>query len=193
MEKYITKLKQITKLKPKIKPKIFISLFTFVAIISTLSYVGYRILRDGIYTQHFSIAGINIEGLYLKLENKLILDIQKLDLSHPLKEQEITQVGEEEIPTQDENKQPSELPSIDSIMGYVKDGLLVLSYFEMLNVHNIILPDNKVRKILYDGNLYQIYAPNFEAILSTKNDNGTIRLDIETLISIPLISNLMDS
>ena len=138
-------------------------------------------MRDGIYTQHFSIAGINIEGLYLKLENKLILDIQKLDLSHPLKEQEITQVGEEEIPTQDENKQPSELPSIDSIMGYVKDGLLVLSYFEMLNVHNIILPDNKVRKILYDGNLYQIYAPNFEAILSTKNDNGTIRLDIETL------------
>ena len=183
IEKYITKLKQIKTLKPKIKPKILISLLTFVAIISTLSYVGYRILRDGIYTQHFSIAGINIEGLYLKLENKLVLDIQKLDLSHAFDKQN----DKEEALAQDESNEPKqegqtdEPTSIDSVMEYIQDGLLVLSYFQMLNVHNIVLPDKKMRKILYDGNVYQIYAPHFEAILNTKNENNKTTLEIETL------------
>lgn len=197
MEKYKAKLKQITKLKPKIKPKTLISLLTFVAIISTLSYVGYRILRDGIYAQHFSIAGINVDGLYLKLENKLILDIQKLDLSHAFEySQESTQQSHQESNDEEsltqEDTQPqqtlesSEPVSIDSIVGYIKDGLLVFSYFETLNVHNIILPDKQARKILYDGHLYQVYDPNFEAILNTTNDNGKIKLEIETLNIYPL-------
>lgn len=154
-------------------------------------------MRDGIYAQHFSIAGINVDGLYLKLENKLILDIQKLDLSHAFEDsqqsthQSSQESSDEESPTQEDAQsqqtlESSEPVSIDSIVGYIKDGLLVLSYFQTLNVHNIILPDKQARKILYDGHLYQIYDPDFEAILNTTNDNGKIKLEIETLNIYPL-------
>lgn len=47
----------------------------------TLSIMGYKVLSNGIYAQSMSFGKIHIDGFYLRLNNKLILHIDTLNLS----------------------------------------------------------------------------------------------------------------
>ncbi|MGI0439836.1 AsmA-like C-terminal domain-containing protein [Helicobacter himalayensis] len=151
------------------------SLFVFCGILIVLAFLGYKILNEGIYYRQFSIAGIEVEGFYLKLENKFILDIQKIDLTNA------------SFFAKSANEKDSTPPadfsqlSIDFVVDSIQNVLFVLSYFEKLNVHSVILPDGRERKLLYDGLSYAVYGPNFEMLLKVENLQSKILLTIQTL------------
>ncbi|WP_066388355.1 AsmA-like C-terminal domain-containing protein [Helicobacter himalayensis] len=151
------------------------SLFVFCGILIVLAFLGYKILNEGIYYKQFSIAGIEVEGFYLKLENKFILDIQKIDLTNA------------SFFAKSTNEKDSTLSadfsrlSIDFVVDSIQNVLFVLSYFEKLNIHSVILPDGHERKLLYDGLSYAVYGPNFEMLLKVENLQSKILLTIQTL------------
>lgn len=118
-----------------------------------------------------------MEGFYLKLENKFILDVQKIDLTNASFFAEST---DEKDATQEKPADSSQL-SIDFVVDSIQNVLFVLSYFEKLNIHSVILPDGHERKLLYDGLSYAVYDPNFEALLKVENLQSKILLTIQTL------------
>lgn len=161
------------KHKPNTKYKTLVSLFVFCGTIIILCFLGYKVLNEGIYKQELSFGFVKIEGLYLKLENKFIVDIKKVDLSQS------TLFSNE---TSNDTKQENLKDSIDSAMNWVQNIFWILSYFETLNIHKIIFPDNTERAILYDGSHYLITTPHFNAILNTTQSSKDINLEIQSLI-----------
>lgn len=161
------------KHKPNTKYKTLVSLFVFCGTIIVLCFLGYKVLNEGIYKQELSFGFVKIEGLYLKLENKFIVDIKKVDLSQS------TLFSSE---TSNDTKQENLKDSIDSAMNWVQNIFWILSYFETLNIHKIIFPDNTERAILYDGSHYLITTPHFSAILNTIQSSKDINLEIQSLI-----------
>lgn len=161
------------KHKPNTKYKTLVSLFVFCGTIIVLCFLGYKVLNEGIYKQELSFGFVKIEGLYLKLENKFIVDIKKVDLSQS------TLFSSE---TSNDTKQENLKDSIDSAMNWVQNIFWILSYFETLNIHKIIFPDNTERAILYDGSHYLITTPHFSAILNTTQSSKDISLEIQSLI-----------
>ncbi|WP_304366566.1 hypothetical protein, partial [uncultured Helicobacter sp.] len=65
----------------KIKSKNIASIFVFLGIVLTLSVMGYKILSNGVYSPSLTLGKIQIDGLYLRLNNKLILSINEINLS----------------------------------------------------------------------------------------------------------------
>lgn len=111
------------------------------------------------------------------MENKFILDVQKIDLTNASFFAEST---DEKDATQEKPADSSQL-SIDFVVDSIQNVLFVLSYFEKLNIHSVILPDGRERKLLYDGLSYAVYDPNFEALLKVENLQSKILLTIQTL------------
>lgn len=170
----------VAKHRPKPKYKTFVSLFVFCSTIFVLFFLGYKILHEGIYNQKISLGFVEIEGLYLKLENKFIVDIKKIDLS------------QSELFTQDDDNKTHDVAqsledSVDSVMDWVQNVFWVLSYFQTLNIHEAIFPDGTRRALLYDGSDYRIFDPHFSAILNTAQSNKDIALEIQSLV-IPKLS-----
>lgn len=139
-----------------------------------VAFLGYKILNEGVYHRQFSIAGIEVEGFYLKLENKFILDIQKIDFAN-------ASFFAESVDKKNSTFSTGSSLSIDFVVDSIQNVLFVLSYFEKLNIHSVILPDGRERKLLYDGLSYAVYDPNFEALLKVENLQNKILLTIQTL------------
>lgn len=133
--------------------------------------MGYKILSDGIYSPSIGIGKIQIEGLYLRLNNKLILTIEKLDLSA--------------LQTQDEEPQAEENEtaplSAEDVLGWIKKFLFVISYFEKLDIQNVVFADREIRSVHYDGHEYRINAPEFMAYFDVEESNKDTELLIHEL------------
>ncbi|WP_395001623.1 AsmA-like C-terminal domain-containing protein [uncultured Helicobacter sp.] len=167
------------KNKPNPTYKTLLSLFVFCATTLVLCFLGYKILNEGIYNQSISLGFVKIEGLYLKLENKFIVDIKKIDLSQS------GLFAQDEDETYDIAQSLEE--SVDSVVDWVQNIFWVLSYFQTFNIHEAIFPDGTQRTLLYDGSDYRIYDPHFSAILNTAQSSKDIALEIHSL-TIPKLS-----
>ena len=102
--------------------------------------------------QNIEIAHIKIEGLYLKLNNKLILDVEKIDLS------EFDNGNDSEMSTQD-------------VVSSIQRALRAISFFEHVHIEQILLQDGDIGNIMYDNDIYSLRLKYVDARFGIQNDN----------------------
>ena len=137
---------------------LFLTIFTLVG--------GFKILSDGITISSLRFADIQVRGLYLKLNNKFSLEIKELDVAKAM---------------QKKPQKPTQAPTLKEISDYVKYALWGLAYFENLRVEKIILSDEYVASVFYDGELYALSFPKLQAVFNVQSQGNTIELDIRKL------------
>lgn len=137
---------------------LFLTIFTLVG--------GFKILSDGIAISSLRFADIQVRGLYLKLNNKFSLEIKELDVAKAMEKKP---------------QKPTQTPTLKEISDYVKYALWGLAYFEDLRVEKIILGDEYVASVFYDGELYALSFPKLQAVFNVQSQGNTIELDIRKL------------
>lgn len=152
----------------KKRSKHIVSIVVFLGILLTLSLMGYKTLSNGIYSPSISFGQIQIEGLYLRLNNKLILNIEKLDISA--------------LQKQDKQSTDNDTPlDPKDILGWIKKFLFVISYFEKLDIENVVFADEQKRSVHYDGYEYRINTPEFLAYFDVEESSKNTELLIHEL------------
>ncbi len=146
-----------------ISKKVFNVIIFFVAIF-TLLFVIHKTLSNGIHIQNLKIGKLGISELYLKLNNKLSLEIDRVDLSAFFH--------------QDPNKKHLE---VSDLVKNIRYGIWAVSYFEKLKVKEIILDDKNKANIFFDGNKYELEFPGVKGDFSLENDKN-IKLKIINLL-----------
>ncbi|PAF51251.1 AsmA-like C-terminal domain-containing protein [Helicobacter sp. 13S00477-4] len=148
----------------RIVSKKILSLVVFFVIVLILLSTGYKILSDGFHIQNLKIGKVDVSGLYLKLDNKLILDVDRLDVSSYF-------------------TNPSHGAfDIEQFTENIKYGIWAISYFQKFFIKNIILDNNNQASVMYDGKQYKIEFPNIQANFAIKDNNKDIHLKILNLI-----------
>ena len=145
----------------RIKFKKIYSKIAFLIITIPLFVLVFKVLSDGISINNISIASTKIEKLYLKLNKKLVLDIENIIL-----------------PASKKNNQQS--IQISDIANIIKRAVTVSSFFERLNINNIEYNKEKT-SIHFDGNEYEINAPYVMAKFSLTQSEDDVLLNIDTL------------
>lgn len=148
----------------KIKSKRALSLIVSFLVIFILFFSTYAILSKGISIQKLSLGKITIQGLYLKLDNKPILELEKLDLKKLLKTP---------------SKKPLDIEDINNKIRYLTWGI---SFFQKLYIKNIVLDSANTASILFDGKQYNLSFPDIEAKFNLQEDLDHLNLEIVTLI-----------
>ncbi|WP_187859519.1 DUF3971 domain-containing protein [Helicobacter pylori] len=146
-----------------ISKKVFNVIIFFVAIF-TLLFVIHKTLSNGIHIQNLKIGKLGISELYLKLNNKLSLEIDRIDLSSFFH--------------QNPNKKHLE---VSDLVKNIRYGIWAVSYFEKLKVKEIILDDKNKANIFFDGNKYELEFPGVKGDFSLENDKN-IKLKIINLL-----------
>ncbi|WP_170235199.1 AsmA-like C-terminal domain-containing protein [Helicobacter canis] len=78
-------------------------------------------------------------------------------------------------------QKPTQTPTLKEISDYVKYALWGLAYFEDLRVEKIILGDEYVASVFYDGEHYALSFPKLQAVFNVQSQGNTIELDIRKL------------
>ncbi len=138
------------------------SKIAILLIIILLFILIFKILSDGFKINSLSIAGIKIDGLYLKLNEKFILEVDNVNIGGISRSKDTKPIN------------------IDDIERTIRRVIWVASFFEKLNIPNIQYADDK-SSIYFDGNQYKIDVPQALAIFSLKDDNSDILLEINTI------------
>ena len=120
-------------------------------------------LSDGFRIERISIANIKIDGLYLKLNKKLILEIKNIDLRNFKRE-----------------SKDSKPPKISNIAQLVRYAVSLSSFFEKLDLPLIQSKDEKYF-VFFDGESFKVDIPYILADFSLNSEEGDIMLDIQTL------------
>ncbi len=146
-----------------ISKKVFNVIIFFVTVF-TLLFVIHKTLSNGVHIQNLKIGKLSISELYLKLNNKLSLEIDRIDISSFFH--------------QDPNKKRLE---VSDLVKDVRYGIWAVSYFEKLKVKEIILDDKNKANIFFDGNKYELEFPGVKGDFSLENDKS-IKLKIINLL-----------
>ncbi len=120
-------------------------------------------LSDGFRIERISIANIKIDGLYLKLNKKLILEVKNIDLRNFKRE-----------------SKDSKPPKISNIAQLVRYAVSLSSFFERLDLPLIQAKDEKYF-VFFDGQSFKVDIPYILADFSLTSEVGDIMLDIQTL------------
>ncbi|SQH71244.1 Putative periplasmic protein [Helicobacter mustelae] len=148
------------------------SLVAFFLVILILFFSGYKILSHGISVEKLAFGKVSLSKLYLKLDKKLILQVDELDLEDLL-------------------KAPAKKPlDIESISKYIRYFTWGIAYFQSLLVKKIILDPQNIANIYYDGKRYKITFPKVIADFNISEEPGRLRLNIQTLKLVNLQSQL---
>ncbi|STO99737.1 AsmA-like C-terminal domain-containing protein [Helicobacter canadensis] len=121
----------------------------------------YTFLYNGIKIQQLKIAGVEIEEFYLRLDKKLILEIQTLNLSHL-------------------QTSKSTSNDIKQQIQYVKNIHLLLQYFQKIEIRNIIF-NNYQANLSYDGKHFLVNLPQIYAKLNMAQKASQITIDFEDI------------
>ncbi len=132
--------------------------------IFTLLFVIHETLSNGVHIQNLKIGKLGISELYLKLNNKLSLEVERVDLSAFFH--------------QNPNKKHLE---VSDLIKNIRYGIWAVSYFEKLKVKEIILDDKNKANIFFDGNKYELEFPGVKGDFSLENDKN-IKLKIINLL-----------
>ncbi|EFX42499.1 hypothetical protein HSUHS5_0027 [Helicobacter suis HS5] len=118
----------------------FSLIFVFVLLLIT-----YITLRNGIYISSIHIGQIKLERLYLKLDNKFLLDIGMLDIAALIKP-----------------KAQRKTPSVEEIVQGIRYGIWTLDYFKRLSIQKIYINPTTTARIFFDGHQYEVSFPGIE-------------------------------
>lgn len=129
-----------------------------MGIILSLLPGSFYALSKGIKVEKINIASIEVDGFYLKLNNRLILSIDALKIG----------------------KSDSSL-SVNEIINLFQDSLIAISYFEMIELKKIIFPNKQEASIFYDGLRYELLFPQVQAFFEINQDSQTTNLQIQKL------------
>ncbi|WP_233706246.1 YhdP family protein [Helicobacter felis] len=116
------------------------------AVLGALLWGIFAIFKNGILISSLQLGKLHIEKFYLKLDNKLVLEIGQLDLREVLKK--------------DPKKTP---PSLNTIIQGVRYSLWILSYFQKLSIQEIVFNAKTKAHILFDGKTYELNFPGIQA------------------------------
>lgn len=150
------------KKKPNRLKKIYSKVAILLIVILCLALV-YKVLIDGFRIERISIANIKIDGLYLKLNKKLILKVKNIDLRNFKRE-----------------SKDSKPPKISNIAQLVRYAVSLSSFFEKLDLP-LIQAKNEKYFIFFDGESFKVDIPYILADFSLNSEEGDIMLDIQTL------------
>lgn len=128
-----------------------------------LFFSAYKILSHGISLEKIIIGKIRVSQLYLKLDNKLVLQIEKLDLQKFL---------------QTPSKKPMDIEKLSKYVRYFTWGI---AYFQDLSIKKIILDKENIANVYYDGKKYRLLFPKIEADFDIQEDESKLKLNIQTL------------
>ncbi len=138
------------------------SKIAILLIIILLFILIFKVLSDGFRINSLSIAGIKIDGLYLKLNEKLILEIDNINIGGI---------------SRSKDSKPINMKDIERT---IRRTIWIASFFEKLNISNIQYIDDK-SSIYFDGNQYKINVPQALAVFRLRDDKNDIFLDIDKL------------
>ncbi|WP_120946249.1 YhdP family protein [Helicobacter labacensis] len=121
----------------------------------------FLVLKNGIHISSLRVGKLQISRLYLKLDNKFVLHVGQLDISALL------------------NHQPKKPPpSVDNIVQGVRYALLALSYFQELQVQEIVINPRAKIHVRFDGKTYRVRWPGvLDSQFSLANDKD-LRLEV---------------
>ncbi|NHA63782.1 DUF3971 domain-containing protein [Helicobacter pylori] len=146
-----------------VSKKVFNVIILFVAVF-TLLVVIHKTLSNGIHIQNLKIGKLGISELYLKLNNKLSLEIERIDLSSFFHQ-----------------KPTKKRLEVSDLIKNIRYGIWAVSYFEKLKVKEIILDDKNKANIFFDGNKYELEFPGVKGEFSLEDDKN-IKLKIINLL-----------
>ncbi|WP_033621582.1 YhdP family protein, partial [Helicobacter pylori] len=146
-----------------VSKKVFNVIILFVAVF-TLLVVIHKTLSNGIHIQNLKIGKLGISELYLKLNNKLSLEVERIDLSSFFHQ-----------------KPTKKRLEVSDLIKNIRYGIWAVSYFEKLKVKEIILDDKNKANIFFDGNKYELEFPGVKGEFSLEDDKN-IKLKIINLL-----------
>ncbi|GAA9089892.1 AsmA-like C-terminal domain-containing protein [Helicobacter pylori] len=146
-----------------VSKKVFNVIILFVAVF-TLLVVIHKTLSNGIHIQNLKIGKLGISELYLKLNNKLSLEVERVDLSAFFHQ-----------------KPTKKRLEVSDLIKNIRYGIWAVSYFEKLKVKEIILDDRNKANIFFDGNKYELEFPGVKGEFSLEDDKN-IKLKIINLL-----------
>ena len=136
---------------------------TAILLILFLSFVLIlKLLSDGFRIERISIANVKISGLYLKLDKKLILEINHIDLS------------------QVKSNASSQPPNLNDITQIIRYAVSLSSFFQKLELKKIDF-DKESYFVHFDGNSFKVNIPYILADFRLENAENDIMLDIRML------------
>ncbi len=145
--------------KPSTKTlKIVLLLVFFVGIFIVL----YTFLYNGIKIERFGLAGTQIKGFYLRLDKKLILEIESLNLN--------------KIKT----THSSESLDIKTQILYAKNFHFILQYFQKINIQQIGFQDYQAN-LYYDGDNFTLNLPEVYAKINLQENASKVLIRIQDL------------
>ncbi|WP_297809461.1 AsmA-like C-terminal domain-containing protein [uncultured Helicobacter sp.] len=121
----------------------------------------YAFLYNGIKIERFGLAGTQIQGFYLRLDKKLILEIKSLNLN--------------KIQTT-----PSNDFNINTQIRYAKGIHLILQYFQKIDIQKIDIQDYQAN-LYYDGDNFTLNLPEFYAKINLKEESSKVMIQIQDL------------
>ncbi|RDU72730.1 hypothetical protein CQA66_03820 [Helicobacter aurati] len=139
---------------------------TFMLLVSILLIAGYKILREGISISHIALGPIKMQNVFFQLNEKLTLRADNVDISNFNSTATTSTSNTAEI--------------LQKTTTYIQRTLYVLSYFETLELKNIMLANNEHISIYYNNANYKLDTPLFNANLSITNNQNNIHLKINT-------------
>lgn len=144
---------------PSIKTlKLVLFLTFFVGLFITL----YTFLHTGIKLERFNLIGSQIEGFYLRLDKKLILEIQSLHLKHQ------------------NPKETNKSFSISTQINIAKNIHFILQYFQKIHIKNIHIDDYQAN-LFYDGDDFTVNLPELYVKLNITEDTSKVFIQIHDL------------
>ena len=120
----------------------------------------YAFLYNGIRIQSFGLAGTQIQGFYLRLDKKLILEINSLHINS--------------LNSSDSNF------DIPAQIRIAKNIHFILQYFEKIDIQNIFMQDYRAN-LFYDGDNFTLNLPEIYAKINLIEDASRVLIQIHDL------------
>ena len=130
----------------------------FLVILFLITFL-FLILTNGIRIDHLILPKVKISQLYIKLDKKLIVSIEKIDINIKSKN----------------NSSLKEIHDITKNLPYLH------MFFESISIHNITY-DNKTVQLLYKNDVFYGDSNFLTIDAKIKNIDGSIDIDIKRMI-----------
>ncbi|PAF46008.1 AsmA-like C-terminal domain-containing protein [Helicobacter sp. 11S02629-2] len=147
--------------------KALLKLSIIIIIIVIILVVLYRILAGGIHIKDVSIAGIEVQNVFLKLENKFVLTIDKVDVMDSKAKQENTKTIEE---------------NVNDAINYIQKSIFIFSYFKFLEIKDISINHKYTGSVRFDGKSYILKTPLVNASFSIVSEGRDLVLNVRQFL-----------
>ena len=158
------KYQKNTKMTIKTPSKKLLSVCIILFLVIATLFGGFALLYSGVRIENIKIAKVSISGLYLRLHNKFILEVQEIDLSN---------INNDKTKKNDFDT--------SNITDYVKYATWGIAYFEHLDIKRIVLSKEYVASVSYNGEVYSLSFPRLQAVFDVSTKDNNMLLDIKYL------------